>query len=59
VLFRALRVLGGEANKELGKDENAGTLELPCDDDQVTMQHILVSINNNNHNKNNIIIKKC
>jgi RNA recognition motif-containing protein len=46
VLFRALRVLGGEANKELGKDENAGTLELPCDDDQVTMQHILFIIDN-------------
>ncbi|OUM69691.1 hypothetical protein PIROE2DRAFT_2322 [Piromyces sp. E2] len=44
VLFRALRVIGGEANKELGKDENAGSLELPSDDENVTMQHISVNI---------------
>ncbi len=43
VLFRALRVIGGEANKELGKDENAGTIELPRDDEDVTMQHITVN----------------
>jgi len=46
VLFRALRVIGGEANKELGKDENAGSLELPCDDDNVTMKHISFIIDN-------------
>jgi len=46
VLFRALRVIGGEANKELGKDENAGTLELPTNDENVTMQHITFIIDN-------------
>jgi len=46
VLFRALRVIGGEANKELGKDENAGTIELPKDDENVTMQHITFIIDN-------------
>jgi len=45
VLYRALRVIGGEANKELGKEEN-GPLQLPCNDENVTMKHITFIIDN-------------
>ncbi|ORX58539.1 hypothetical protein BCR36DRAFT_580151 [Piromyces finnis] len=45
VLFRALRVIGGEANKELGKEES-GCIELPTDDENVTMQHVSFIIDN-------------
>lgn len=50
VLLRALRVIGGEANKDLGKDENAGTIELPTQDEKNPMQHIIFKIDDSTRN---------